>query len=450
MRALPILIFTLVVSVASALNADVRRVRYSVELLQRNAGGVGVPVHALTLTGLIDVGAGGRDVVYRIDEAGAPSLDWYERVGRYGADADGHAAGDLPVFRYRHGGRPYMVRVHGPVFEAPSQLAEDSSWQAEWDARAIRYSVRGDERTGNRDCWAINGASAVGRGQSLLIEKGTGLLVSANARVFLGMGDRFDLIVSLTGESTLTGEEARAAMSAASAILDLKASLRTNRGENAAPFTAAELKQVEEAVPAIALAAEGTDWKEFVDAMGNSVTTARDRARSVEDLAAKAVGKPAPQVSLPGLDDTVITVPAQQGRVLVLHFWEYRGEPESPFGQVGYLDFLARKRSDEVLVYGVAVDERAGESGTRRELARDVRKFSSQFMRLEYPILLDDGALLKKFGDPRSLEMPLPLWVAIAPDGKIAHFHTGLYSIDPNRGLEQIDALVDELAKTEP
>lgn len=45
--------------------------------------------------------------------------------------------------------------------------------------------------------------------------------------------------------------------------------------------------------------------------------------------------------------------------MVVLHFWTYRDAPlEEPYGQVGYLDFLYRKRSDAATVIGVHVDEK--------------------------------------------------------------------------------------------
>jgi hypothetical protein len=86
----------------------------------------------------------------------------------------------------------------------------------------------------------------------------------------------------------------------------------------------------------------------------------------------------------------------------VLHFWEYRETPlEEPYGQVGYLDYLSRDLGKQgVVVLGVSVDPRLADPETRRAGAVAARKLRD-FMNLSYPILLDDGRLLKRLGDPR-------------------------------------------------
>ncbi len=41
----------------------------------------------------------------------------------------------------------------------------------------------------------------------------------------------------------------------------------------------------------------------------------------------------------------------------------------------------------------------------------------------------------------------LPLWVVIGKDGKVVHYRTGLYQVDVNRGLKELDAVVAEALK---
>ncbi len=66
-------------------------------------------------------------------------------------------------------------------------------------------------------------------------------------------------------------------------------------------------------------------------------------------------------------------------------------------------------------------------------------------MNLGYPILLDNGTLLKEFGDPRVLGAGLPLYVVIGPDGKVAHYFVGHYEVHRNEGLKQLDAVLSDV-----
>jgi hypothetical protein len=95
-------------------------------------------------------------------------------------------------------------------------------------------------------------------------------------------------------------------------------------------------------------------------------------------------------------------------------------------------------------VYGVAVDGRLADKETSASAVRSVRKLQS-FMNLSYPLTVDDGTLLAKFGDPQRVGAKLPLWVLIAPDGTIAAYKVGLYDIKADEGLKELDAAVVKL-----
>lgn len=96
-------------------------------------------------------------------------------------------------------------------------------------------------------------------------------------------------------------------------------------------------------------------------------------------------------------------------------------------------------------MYGIAVDERAGDPQQVATVRREVKKFCADLIRVSYPLALDDGSLLQQFGDPRPLDTPLPLWIVIGRDGKVVHYRTGLYTIDPSRGLTELHAVVTAL-----
>ena len=154
-----------------------------------------------------------------------------------------------------------------------------------------------------------------------------------------------------------------------------------------------------------------------------------------------------PSFHIPGLADSkTITAADLAGKVVVLHFWEYRDTPlEEPYGQTGYLDFLSRKHGKgNVLVYGVNVDPKLGDDETRRGSIASARRLKS-FMNLSFPILLDDGALLKRVGDPRQGGGKLPLFLVINKEGKIAEYSAGLYDVQANTGLAELDAVIEKL-----
>jgi len=99
-----------------------------------------------------------------------------------------------------------------------------------------------------------------------------------------------------------------------------------------------------------------------------------------------------------------------------------------------------------VQVYGVAVDARSAEERSAPAALKSIQKLKS-FMNLSYPIAVDDGKVLARFGDPPRYGAKLPLWVVIGPDGKVAHFHAGFYKINPDEGLRELDEVLVKLIR---
>jgi hypothetical protein len=100
-------------------------------------------------------------------------------------------------------------------------------------------------------------------------------------------------------------------------------------------------------------------------------------------------------------------------------------------------------------VIGVAVDSRLTDPAQKTAAVRSIRKLQ-QFMNLSYELLLDDGSALADLGDPRKLNAKLPLWVVVGADGAISHYKTGLYDMQPDEGLKQLDEAVLEAVKKRP
>jgi peroxiredoxin len=267
----------------------------------------------------------------------------------------------------------------------------------------------------------------------------------------MGRGDRFSLKFKLESTKTLDARRLSQLQKPIETLARLQRDL--NRGENQQTKPELSDKQLKTAAAVLELLVgetEQTPFARYVSVIRRDVKSQQLRVRDVGGLAKKFVGARAPKLMLKTLSGKVVNPTDNAGKIVVLHFWEYRGKPlEEPYGQVGYLDFLNnknRKRKFNVNIYGVAVDKRLAVAATRSAALRSVRDLQ-KFFNLSYPITLDDGTLLGKFGDPRRLDAKLPLWVVIAADGKIAHYSTGFYNIKPDEGLKQLEAVIVRLVK---
>ena len=105
------------------------------------------------------------------------------------------------------------------------------------------------------------------------------------------------------------------------------------------------------------------------------------------------------------------------------------------------LDLVHLRAIKETRQRQATVDGRLADEKTRPAAERSVRKLK-EFMNLSFPVLLDSGGLLKKFGDPRVLGAALPLFVVIGRDAKIAHYHVGHYDVHQDQRLKELDDAV--------
>ena len=418
------------------------QLQYRGQLVQQAAGGDAVPVRAFAVTAWVRGEGPAREMLYRVEDAGRGGLAWWERIGRYHV-ADG--TGTPPQLRHVHLGRPYTLVLPSPVVTAGEPLTADSTWEQELDGRSVSFEVTGEQRIAARDCWEVNGTGDAGQRHEWLVAQDSGVLVRAASRVFIGQGERFELQLELDTAEPPAIEVVDRELEIADKLLALLGELELSAAA-VEGLTADQLTRATAALPPLQAAAKETSWARYLEGVAADLTADGRRAESLAALAARCIGKPAPEGQLRGLNGQPMSWHSDQGEVVVLHFWEYRGTPESPFGQVGYLDFLAGKlQGKQVRVYGVAVDEGAADPQQLAGVRREVQKFSTEFIRMGYPLTIDDGSLLASFGDPRPHDTPLPLWVVIGPDGKVVHYRTGLYTVDPVRGLAELHAVLTGL-----
>lgn len=386
-----------------------------------------------------------REIVFLLDERGAGGWAWPERFGHIPLDAQNAATNRTRIeLLHEHDGLLNPVPLLTPVFADPRKLGPD----AEWKAGRETYQVVDSGKRGDRECWQIEVTTNFGRSHTVWVEKESAIIVAVEQRFFLGRGDQFRLTMELAEAKPLADAELARLDPMLKTLKQLRADLQRKEGATDPELSDDQLNVTDAALTNLTRDSEGTPFSRLVTTIARDVKSQSQRSADVQDLARKLVGSPAPEFELKTVEGTAVRRGDRTGKIIVLHFWKYHGEPlTEPYGQVGYLDFMNNRRQKlGVQIYGVAVDPRLGEQQSAEAAVRQVRKLR-EFMNLSYPVALDDGTLLKEFGDPQRLGARLPLWVVIDPEGKIAHYHAGYYDVKPNEGLVELDGVLAELIR---
>lgn len=377
-----------------------------------------------------------------LHEQGRGSWPWSERFGRWQLDAQG-APGDapLPTLLYNHGTGRSVVLLPPPLLLPPVPLAEGATWQTE----GLEFEVGALETFAEGEAWPVRVRNAYGHKRTLWLDKVSGLVAAVDERVFMDMGTEYLLRMRLASHERLEAAEHEAVREGFKSLLALRGKLsrppladEERWSESDARLLAAELPALQQKLATGPLA-------RIVQSAVRDLELAASRTQRLHDLAAEYQGKTVEAFEAVGLGGTRLTSDDLQGQVTLLHFWEYRDTPlEEPYGQVGYLEFLYGRRKEAGLkLYGVAVDSRLADEQSRAAATAGVRKLRA-FMNLSYPILLDGGELLAKFGDPRVVGGSLPLFVVVGRDGTILHHHVGYYDVDPQQGLKELDRIIGQ------
>lgn len=386
---------------------------------------------------------GNPQVVFHLEERGGGSWGWTERFGAlatYGK-ADNQAA--FPRILFTHENQQYPLAVRSPVFEFSDKLMP----QAQWKDGNRDYLVTGQTKFKGRSCFQVEVSSNFGRIQSLVVDAENGIIVSAEEKKIIGRGEEYQLKWQLQDQTQLDADEFDKNYKTFDLLQSFRAGLNRTWDQKELELSAEQSKALQELLPSLEKEAEGTTWGRFIAAISRDLQLQRKRMDGVDGLRQKLVGQPAPKWNLKLTDGKSITSDDYKDRVVVFHFWQYRGEPlNEPYGQVGYLDFLNSKRKKlGVTVIGVNVDERIGTAQSSAALRS--MKSLLDFMRIGYDMALDDGSILAEFGDPRSAGAALPLWLVVGHDGTVTHYHSGFYKIKPDEGLKQLDEAVIEAVK---
>jgi hypothetical protein len=441
---MPTAVATLVFSMAWSAAPIGEQLHYTGAVTQPSASGAST-VKTFSASAVIVAGdADAPDVIFQIEERGGGGWAWPERFGRFALTGPKDAA---PRVLQAFDGHDYPLPLRRPLFEFADRLQADATWTDGPHQYACLRAVTHRDR----ECWRVEASLDRGRRQVIHVEQKSGLVVSVEERLFLGRGDPFELKLQLESSRTLSPDELARYVAVADGLLALQKQLARTESMRRPELSAEQVDIVAAALPALKKSAIDTEWSRLVETIERDALQQRRRLEGISGLAQKFVGQSVPLSDLKLLSGETLKSADLAGQVVVLHFWDYPGEKlAEPYGQVGYLDFLNNRRGKlGAKVVGVAVDERLADAPQRAAAMRSVLKLQ-EFMNLSYAIALDDGTLLKQFGDPRALGSTLPLWVVVGADGKITHYHVGNYEIRPDEGLKPLDAAVVEALKQRP
>ena len=420
--------------------------RYSGTLTQIGRKANGTPVKRFSVYALVTKsGAESNNVTYLIDERGGGGWAWPERFGQINLDPQNQPTNNAKIqVLHNHEGTLYPLAVRQPLFEFADKIKEGATW----NAGKLAYEVGRLKKVAGRDCRQIEVANSFGRRQAIWVERNSPLVVAAEQRVIMGRGDEFLLRVQLDSIKALDEAGLAAVQKPLNTLLKLKRSLNRRENEAKPELNKTQLAAATAVIARLEKEAESTPFSRLAAVVSRDVKSQSQRSQDVASLSKKFVGQPAPKFTLRTLKNKTIGEKELAGKIVILHFWGYKGDNlVEPYGQVGYLDFLhSRRRKLGVKVIGVAVNSLLEDKKKVSIGLRSVRKLQT-FMNLSYDITTDDGTVLRKFGDPRKLGAKLPLWVVIGADGKIAAYKPGFYSIKPDEGLRQLDDTVVALIK---
>ena len=417
-------------------------IRYTASLTETTSNGNTQPVRDFEIRCLVlPQTAGYPSVLYLFGDSGEEQ-PWYEQFGRVEFDAQGQPTPRLAMHRHVHDGLSSWIGLKFGYFPGMAKLQAG----AEWAEGAINYRLMADKVVNSQPCWQLEINAPQSRRTVLSIQQSDGAILAAQHRYFVGMGERFDLKLRLEEITVASPAVVETWTKAMTPLLKLKQDIKFELGQSET-LSKEQLQLAEASLAEVDSATDGTPFSSLAGVIRREVTASQQREVAIADLATRFVGRPVPPVSVTPLDGGAAIDLSKPGRITVLHFWEYQEKPlTEPYGQIGYLDFLAQKRKDQVQVIGVISDKQLQEPGNSSAALRSAKKLR-EFMNIGYPLGHETEGALAALGDPRKFGVPLPLWIVIGADGTILHYQIGFYKVDSSRGLEELDAVIEKALK---
>ncbi len=400
----------------------------------------------ITLTVFIaDADADSTTYLWTLADEGRGGFPWTGRYGQWRVTRDGRTIrGAAPSLLFDHGEGLTEATIDLLFTRPADELREGVSWKQ----GSLEFTTGASGARDGREAWRVEVRGPYGPKGMLWFDRATGAAIAAAQRMTLGRGKPYGVQLKRTKSETLSEAQAAKIVAAFEQWLALRDTLKLEPDAREVSWSDEQLNVLKKDLPQAVAAAANTPLAEIAADAEEDLRLQNGRSGRVAAMRTKLLDRPAPHFELQGMRGEKLASTDLAGSVTVLHFWEYRDTPlEEPYGQVGYLDFLYRKHKAAGLkVVGVSVDERFADRNTRNQAISSTRKLQS-FMNLSYPIYLDDGAMLKRFGDPRAAGGKLPLFVMIGADGKVLHYHAGFHEVDRDLGLKELDEAATKALK---
>ncbi len=387
---------------------------------------------------------GNLEVAWILDERGNGAFPWPSRWGRTRLDESYRSATLAPALLYDRGDGQSVVPLTWPFWKSNEQLAAGSEFRRD----ELEFVVEKETKRGERAAWKVNVNDAYGPKRVIFVERTGPVVLQSEERLTMGRGIPYRLHWELAEQTELQPEALKSFMQALDAMEAMRAALNLSTQAEEHVWSPAQVQLLQEKLPTALAAAAGTPLASVAKTAQRDLELQVGRNDAVATMQASFVGKRIDDFQLRGTAGETLTQADLAGKVTVLHFWEYRDEPlREPYGQIGYLDFLhQRHKAAGLRLYGIAVNSRLATEATRAAAERSARKLKA-FMNLSYPVMLDAGAFLRQFGDPRVIGASLPLFVVVGPEGTILHYHVGNYEVQRDQGLKELDDIVAELLR---
>ena len=416
---------------ASAVSGGVREFRFAGTLNQPNRAGDELVLRRFEVL-LLEDPVGSFFSVLDDDRDGCP---WPESFGRVDA-----ANAPSPHLVYSYDGSTYTLPLPPLAVHFPDDVEIGTSWVE--DGWTFDVVENGTASEGQRT-WKIDASERRGRRQKLTVTADSGVLLKASQDVFMGQGERFELILNQTTVKSLADDASQQVEQLQSDLLTLQAALGRRPDTQLAELSPRQIADARSRIEALSVLAKGTPLQEAVLRISRDVVRQGRRVAETMKRQKELLDKSAPEFVLNLTSNGTLESDSLRGKTVILHFWKYSDKPLSePYGQVGYLEFLFNQRQKmNVAVVGIAMNPLLQQNDKVASGKRSTRKLT-EFMNLSYPIGYDDGSLLRALGDPRDSGGELPLWVVLSPTGKVVHYHSGFYEVDRKQGLKQLDDVV--------
>jgi hypothetical protein len=385
----------------------------------------------------------GLDADWVLDERGAGSFGWIERFGRWMHGSDGSAVGPSgPALLFDYGTGKHVVPLLPVRIKLPESLAAGTKWESD----GLEHELLRESTVNERRVWEVEVRNQFGPQRKLWVDPTDDAVLKYEARVFMNQGTEYKLAVRLVDVDLLEPAAVQQFDGGIAALTTLREKLKRAPRKIEAELTPEQLQVLKAGLPTAKESIADGALAKIATAAERDLETQASRKNSLEEMTAKQLGRKVEAFSVEGADQAKLTDADLRDQVTVLHFWDYRDQPlHEPYGQVGYLEFLyGRRKGQGLKVVGVAVDGRFQQPATAGAAAGGVRRLRT-FMNLTYPIVYDGGALLRQFGDPRTVGGTLPLFVVVGRDGTVAHYKVGHYGVDREAGLKQLDETVESL-----